>query len=164
MGRTRLRRFSAAPTNSRRGGDTAPSYDSSVRRRTPRVHRNRRGTRTVVEGRASIVTSRRCRRAGLLGSTTSASQRQQGLDAAGGRRSGRRRRGLEGLCFSRRHRRAGLLGKRTAAPSARRHVPPGVLVVLERLLINRPVSRSSRGDTMETLRPRLRWEQQPDLI
>ena len=50
-------RFSAAPTNSRRGGDTAPSYDSSVRRRTPRVHRNRRGTRTVVEGRASIVTS-----------------------------------------------------------------------------------------------------------
>ena len=57
MGRTRLRRFSAAPTNSRRGGDTAPSYDSSVRRRTPRVHRNRRGTRTVVEGRASIVTS-----------------------------------------------------------------------------------------------------------
>ena len=38
MGRTRLRRFSAAPTNSRRGGDTAPSYDSSVRRRTPRVH------------------------------------------------------------------------------------------------------------------------------
>ena len=57
VGRTRLRRFSAAPTNSRRGGDTAPSYDSSVRRRTPRVHRNRRGTRTVVEGRASIVTS-----------------------------------------------------------------------------------------------------------
>ena len=54
---SRLRRFSAAPTNSRRGGDTAPSYDSSVRRRTPRVHRNRRGTRTVVEGRASIVTS-----------------------------------------------------------------------------------------------------------
>ena len=50
-------RFSAAPTNSRRSGDTAPSYDSSVRRRTPRVHRNRRGTRTVVEGRASIVTS-----------------------------------------------------------------------------------------------------------
>ena len=50
-------RFSAAPTNSRRGGDTAPSYDSSVRRRTPSVHRNRRGTRTVVEGRASIVTS-----------------------------------------------------------------------------------------------------------
>ena len=50
-------RFSAAPTNSRRGGDTAPSYDSSVRRRTLRVHRNRRGTRTVVEGRASIVTS-----------------------------------------------------------------------------------------------------------
>ena len=57
VGRTRLRRFSAAPTNSRRGGDTAPSYDSSVRRRTPSVHRNRRGTRTVVEGRASIVTS-----------------------------------------------------------------------------------------------------------
>ena len=57
MGRTRLRRFSAAPTIRRRGGDTAPSYDSSVRRRTPRVHRNRRGTRTVVEGRASIVTS-----------------------------------------------------------------------------------------------------------
>ena len=25
-------RFSAAPTSSRRGGDTAPSYDSSVRR------------------------------------------------------------------------------------------------------------------------------------
>ena len=47
MGRTRLRRFSAAPANSRRGGDTAPSYDSSVRRRTPRVHRNRRGTRSV---------------------------------------------------------------------------------------------------------------------
>ena len=57
VGRTRLRRFSAAPTDSRRGGDTAPSYDSSVRRRTPRVHRDRRGTRTVVEGRASIVTS-----------------------------------------------------------------------------------------------------------
>ena len=57
MGGTRLRRFSAAPTNSQRGGDTAPSYDSSVRRRTPSVHRNRRGTRTVVEGRASIVTS-----------------------------------------------------------------------------------------------------------
>ena len=57
VGRARLRRFSAAPANSRRGGDTAPSYDSSVRRRTPSVHRNRRGTRTVVEGRASIVTS-----------------------------------------------------------------------------------------------------------
>ena len=50
-------RFSAGSTNSRRGGDTAPSYDSSVRRRTPGVHRDRRGTRTVVEGRASIVTS-----------------------------------------------------------------------------------------------------------
>ena len=30
-------RFSAAPTNSRRGGDTAPSYDSSERRTSVRV-------------------------------------------------------------------------------------------------------------------------------
>ena len=84
MGRTRLRRFSAAPTNSRRGGDTAPSYDSSVRRRTPRVHRNRRGTRTVVEGRASIGwwchTSSACGlRPGHLSASSVASARLGGV-------------------------------------------------------------------------------------
>ena len=45
---TRLRRFSAAPTNSRRSGDTAPSYDSSVRRRTPRVHGGARFAGSLV--------------------------------------------------------------------------------------------------------------------
>ena len=84
MGRTRLRRFSAAPTIRRRGGDTAPSYDSSVRRRTPRVHRDRRGTRTVVEGRASIVwwchTSSACGlRPGHLSASSVASARLGGV-------------------------------------------------------------------------------------
>ena len=84
MGRTRLRRFSAAPTNSRRDGDTAPSYDSSVRRRTPCVHRNRRGTRTVIEGRASIGwwchTSSACGlRPGHLSASSVASARLGGV-------------------------------------------------------------------------------------
>ena len=84
VGRTRLRRFSAASTNHRRGGDTAPSYDSSVRRRTPRVHRDRRGTRTVVEGRASIVwwchTSSACGlRPGHLSASSVASARLGGV-------------------------------------------------------------------------------------
>jgi len=84
VGRTRLRRFSAAPTNSRRGGDTAPSYDSSVRRRTPCVHRNRRGTRSVIEGRASIGwwchTSSACGlRPGHLSASSVASARLGGV-------------------------------------------------------------------------------------
>ena len=67
MGRTRLRRFSAAPTNSRRGGDTAPSYDSSVRRRTPRVrcdsmHWHLRRTRRRLRRRSGRRSRRRSRR------------------------------------------------------------------------------------------------------
>ena len=100
VGRTRLRRFSAAPTSSRRGGDTAPlvrfigaAEDAARPPKPPRNSYCGRG-----EGIDCNV-SRRHRRAGLLDPPRRRSQRRPGLGAAGDRMRGRRRLGLLGAPF-----------------------------------------------------------------